>query len=61
LGHKDVMTTLRCYGEVPSTRQAEIIRNLHQPSELDVDTAAALKADNERIGRCAELSAGKSN
>ena len=44
LGHEDVMTTLRSYGEVPSPRQAEIIRNLHQASEPDMDAAAALKA-----------------
>jgi hypothetical protein len=45
LGHEeDVMTTLRSYGEVPSPRQAEIIRNLHQVSEPDMDAAAALKA-----------------
>jgi integrase/recombinase XerD len=44
LGHEDVMTTLRSYGEVPSTRQAEIISNLNQPSELGMDAAAALKA-----------------
>ena len=36
LGHEDVMTTLRSYGEVPSPRQAEIIRNLHQASEPDI-------------------------
>jgi integrase len=44
LGHEDVMTTLRSYGEVPSPRQAEIIRNLHQASEPDMDAAAALEA-----------------
>jgi integrase len=44
LGHEDVMTTLRSYGEVPSPRQAEIIGNLHQASERDIDAAAALKA-----------------
>jgi hypothetical protein len=38
------MTTLRSYGEVPFPRQAEIIRNLHQASELDMDAAAALEA-----------------
>jgi len=44
LGHEDVMTTLRSYGEVPSSRQAEIIRNLQRPPESDMDAAAALKA-----------------
>ena len=44
LGHEDVMTTLRSYGEVPSSRQAEIIRDLHQTSEPSMDAAAALKA-----------------
>jgi integrase len=43
LGHEDVMTTLRSYGEVSSPRQAEIIRDLHQASEPDMDAAAALK------------------
>lgn len=44
LGHEDVMTTLRSYGEVPSLRQAEIIRDLHQASEPGMDATAALKA-----------------
>ena len=44
LGHEDVMTTLRSYGEVPSSRQAEIIRNLQRSPERDMDAAAALKA-----------------
>jgi hypothetical protein len=44
LGHEDVMTTLRSYGEVPSSRQAEIIRDLHQASEPDMDAATVLKA-----------------
>jgi hypothetical protein len=44
LGHEDALTTLRSYGEVPSSRQAEIIRDLHQASEPDMDAAAALKA-----------------
>jgi integrase/recombinase XerD len=44
LGQEDVMTTLRSYGEVPSPRQGEIIKNLHPASEPDMDAAAALKA-----------------
>jgi integrase/recombinase XerD len=44
LGHEDVMTTLRSYGEVPSSRQAEIIRDLNQASEPDMDATTALKA-----------------
>jgi integrase len=50
LGHEDVMTTLRSYGEVPSSRQAEIIRNLRRSPAPDMDVAAALKAleTNER-------------
>jgi integrase len=37
IGHEDVMTTLRSYGEVPSRRQAEIIRHLAEPAiERDV-------------------------
>jgi len=44
LGHEDVMTTLRSYGEVPSSRQAEIIRNLQRSQEPEMDVADALKA-----------------
>jgi integrase len=44
LGHEDVLTTLRSYGEVPSSRQAEIISDLHKAAEPDMDAAAALKA-----------------
>jgi integrase/recombinase XerD len=44
LGHEDVLTTLRSYGEVAPSRQAEIIMDLHQASEPDLDAAAALKA-----------------
>jgi integrase len=51
LGHEDVMTTLRSYGEVASTRQAEIIKNLHQPSDPDMDAAATLKAVEAIIRR----------
>jgi hypothetical protein len=39
-----VLTTLRSYGEVPTTRQADIIMSLHQESEPAIDAAAALKA-----------------
>jgi hypothetical protein len=35
---------LRSYGEVPSSRQAEIIRDLNQASEPDMDATTALKA-----------------
>src|SRR5208337_3706129 len=44
LGHEDVMTTLRSYGEVPSSRQAEIIRSLQRSHEPDMDAVAAIKA-----------------
>jgi integrase/recombinase XerD len=44
LGHEDVLTTLRSYGQVLSSRQAEIIMDLHQASGPDIDAAAALKA-----------------
>jgi integrase len=43
LGHDDVMTTLRSYGEVPSSRQAEIIRNLNRPNGADIDADTALR------------------
>jgi hypothetical protein len=39
-GRAHVMTTLRSYGEVPSSRQAEIIRNLQRSPEPDMDAAA---------------------
>jgi hypothetical protein len=38
------MTTLRSYGEVPSSRQAEIIGSLRRCPEPDIDAEAALKA-----------------
>ena len=43
LAHEDVLTTLRSYGEVPSTRQAEIIKNLNRPNDADIDADTALK------------------
>ena len=61
LGHEDVMTTLRSYGEVPSSRQAEIIRNLHQASEPDMDAAAALKALESIVRRKASGFAAAQN
>jgi methylmalonyl-CoA mutase cobalamin-binding subunit len=53
LGHEDVMTTLRSYGEVPSSRQAEIIRNLYRPNGADIDADTALRT-LERIIRNAK-------
>src|SRR5262249_30836370 len=50
LGHEDVMTTLRSYGEVPSSRQAEIIRNLHH-AQPNIDATAALKALETMVRR----------
>jgi hypothetical protein len=57
LGHEDVMTTLRSYGEVPSPRQAEIIRNLHQYGRRSrtQDFRDDRPADNERVCCCAEF------
>ena len=43
LGHEDVLTTLRSYGEVSPGRQAEIIKNLNRPDGQDIDAHAALK------------------
>jgi integrase len=43
LGHEDVLTTLRSYGEVPSNRQADIIMSLHQVPEPGIEATAALK------------------
>jgi integrase len=53
LGHEDVLTTLRSYGEVPSSRQAEIIRNLNRPNGADIDADKALRT-LERIIRNAK-------
>jgi integrase len=61
LGHEDVLTTLRSYGEVPSSRQAEIIRNLHQASEPDMDAAAALKTLETIVRRTTSGSAAAQN
>jgi hypothetical protein len=50
------MTTLRSYGEVPSSRQAEMIRNLHNASEPDMDAVVALKAlERSPAGKRADL------
>ena len=43
LGHEDVMTTFRSYGQVSSERQAEIIINLHLPETAALDVRTALK------------------
>jgi integrase/recombinase XerD len=51
LGHDDVMTTLRSYGEVPSARQAEIIRNLNQSREPGIDADDALKVLEKIVRR----------
>jgi len=54
LGHDDVMTTFRSYGEVSSSRQAEIIKNLNRPEEEDLEAHEALKT-LERIFRRSNL------
>lgn len=41
LGHEHVMTAFLSYGEVPSRRQAEIIKNLAVPSSHDTNNAAS--------------------
>jgi integrase len=43
LGHEDVLTTLRSYGEVSPRRQAEIIKNLSRLDGEEIDAHAALK------------------
>ena len=53
-GHDDVMTTFRSYGEVSSSRQAEIIKNLNRPEEEDLEAHEALKT-LERIFRRSNL------
>jgi integrase/recombinase XerD len=49
LGHEDVLTTLRSYGEVPSGRQEEIIKSLTQSGGLSVDPEEALKVFEKMI------------
>ncbi len=43
LGHEQVMTTLRSYGSVPQSRQAEIIRKLGQPKASDAELRSKLQ------------------
>jgi integrase/recombinase XerD len=43
LGHEDVMVTYRSYGEVPLSRQAEIISSLNGPNEVKADPVKFLK------------------
>ena len=43
LGHENCLTTFSSYGEIPPSRQAEIIRELAKPSEAaDSDLAPEL-------------------
>lgn len=51
LGHEDVLTTLRSYGEVSPRRQAEIIKNLNRPDGQDIDAHAALKTLESLVRR----------
>jgi integrase len=53
-GHEDVMTTFRSYGEVLSSRQAEIIKSLNRPEEGGLEAREALKT-LERIVRRSNL------
>ena len=54
LGHEDVMTTFRSYGQVPSGRQAEIIANLRRPEGADVDVDAVLKTVETALRRASQ-------
>jgi integrase len=51
LGHEDVLTTLRSYGEVPFGRQEEIIKNLNQQDQLGGDPEEALKIFEQMVRR----------
>jgi integrase/recombinase XerD len=51
LGHEDVLTTFRSYGEVSAARQAEIIKGLGRPDGADIDADAALKTLEQIIRR----------
>jgi integrase len=44
LGHEDVMTTLRSYGEISHSRQAEIIKGLSLTNGVGTEPAKILKA-----------------
>jgi hypothetical protein len=52
--YEDVMTTFRSYGEVLSSRQAEIIKSLNRPEEGGLEAREALKT-LERIVRRSNL------
>ena len=42
LGHEDVLTTFRNYGEVASARQGEVIRDLANPQQTERSDAAEI-------------------
>lgn len=49
LGHERVLTTLTSYGAVPAQRQAELIRQIGQPSDADPLLDPDVRALIERI------------
>jgi hypothetical protein len=53
------MTTLRSYGEVPSSRQAEIIGSLRRRPESDIDAEGALEALETIVRRTGGLAVAR--
>jgi hypothetical protein len=51
LGHEQVLTTFRSYGEVSAERQAEIIRKLNCAEEPKMDADQVLKALEKIVRR----------
>ena len=51
IGHEHVLTTLCSYGAVASTRQAEIIRSLGEPSDIEMNLHEALATLQKHVKR----------
>jgi len=58
LGHADVLTTFTSYGQLPSHRQGELIRQSGNASSANCISAAELAAVKALIGRMEESRAG---
>ena len=51
LGHEDVLTTFRSYGQVPTDRQGEIMKNIGRNKASKGQAREALKTLEELISR----------
>ena len=51
MGHSDVMTTLMNYGDVPLTRQGEIMKTLSGGADIEVDAKEAFRRIAEMANR----------